>query len=72
MDRRMFEKGANVRYQGIATGYESDIIGARKHLKLDAVYVVERGKHDGTFDNIWLEGFPNIRFNAKMFVEVHN
>ena len=68
----LFEKGDSAKFIGVITGYESDKIVSQRHLKVGTIYTVERYQFDGTFRNVWLEGFPHVRFNATEFVKVAN
>lgn len=52
----------------INNGYDSDAEKANKYLKPGNIYTVERTRVDSWFTDVWLNEFPDIRFNSVHFV----
>lgn len=62
--------GALVRFAYPDNGYKHDKETAAKHLVFDTNYTVHDTVVHGWNTDVYLEGFPNIRFNSVMFEDV--
>ena len=61
------EKGGKVIFSGIG-GYDSELKSAKKYLKIGEIYTVDYLDIGGFHSDVYLEEFPNIKFNSVQFV----
>ena len=60
-------KGTKIIFKHESNGYKSHQETARKHLKLGAVYTVNRTDIGESHTDVYVEELPNVAFNSVMF-----
>lgn len=65
-------KGHKVRCCTLNGGYDSDKEKANKYLNVSEEYTIEKTVVDNWHTDVYLEEFPNVKFNSVFFEDVTN
>jgi len=60
-------EGHKVRCATLIGGYEDHETTARKYLEIGKEYTVEATSVDSWHTDVWLQEFPNVKFNSVFF-----
>jgi hypothetical protein len=63
-------KGHKVIRNTLSTGYEYQVEVAKKYLEIGKEYTVEKTEVESYHTNVWLEEFPDVKFNSAYFEDV--
>ena len=59
--------GHKVKCVTLDAGYKSDQETAKKYLEIGKEYIVERTEVDSWHTDVWLQEFPDVKFNSVFF-----
>lgn len=60
-------KGHKVKCETLSAGYDYHKEVAQKHLEVGKEYTVEKTQVDSWHTDVWLQEFPNVKFNSVFF-----
>ena len=60
-------KGHKVKCETLSAGYDYHKEVAEKHLEVGKEYTVEKTHVDSWHTDVWLQEFPNVKFNSVFF-----
>jgi hypothetical protein len=64
-------KGHKVKCSTLSAGYNYHQEIAQKYLEINKEYTVEKTMVDSWYTNVYLEEFPDIKFNSVFFEDVN-
>ncbi len=63
-------KGHKVKCETFLAGYDYDREKAQKYLEIGKEYTIEMTEVDSWNTDVWLQEFPNVKFNSVFFEDV--
>lgn len=60
-------KGHKVKCKTLSAGYDYHEEVAKKYLEVGKEYTVKNTQVDSCYTDVWLQEFPNVKFNSVFF-----